>query len=292
MSYKVDNAVIMAAGASSRFAPLSYEMPKSLISVRGEVLIERQIRQLKEAGIDDIIIVTGYMKHSFEYLREKFGVTIVENDAYNVRNNNSTIYAVRDLLRNTYICSSDNYFTADPFEAEVDDSYYAALYADGKTNEWCMTEGSDGYVNGVTVGGENSWYMLGHTFWNEDFSKEFVDVLTREYDRPETADKLWEAIYAEHHDRLKMKIRRYKDSDIFEFDCLDELREFDSSYIEDTRSAIIKSIAEKEGCRESDIRGIKTVKGAGSTEACGFLFTLGGCEYKYDYKNKEWRKIH
>ena len=277
MSYKVDNAVIMAAGASSRFAPLSYEMPKSLISVRGEVLIERQIRQLKEAGIDDIIIVTGYMKHSFEYLREKFGVTIVENDAYNVRNNNSTIYAVRDLLRNTYICSSDNYFTADPFEAEVDDSYYAALYADG---------------NGVTVGGENSWYMLGHTFWNEDFSKEFVDVLTREYDRPETADKLWEAIYAEHLDRLKMKIRRYKDSDIFEFDCLDELREFDSSYIEDTRSAIIKSIAEKEGCRESDIRGIKTVKGAGSTEACGFLFTLGGCEYKYDYQNKEWRKIH
>ena len=51
MSYIVDNAVIMAAGVSSRFAPLSYEKPKALVEVNGEILIERQIHQLKEAGI-------------------------------------------------------------------------------------------------------------------------------------------------------------------------------------------------------------------------------------------------
>ena len=51
---KVDNAIIMAAGTASRFAPLSYEKPKALIEVRGEVLIERQIRQLREAGVDEI----------------------------------------------------------------------------------------------------------------------------------------------------------------------------------------------------------------------------------------------
>ena len=51
MGYKVDNAIIMAAGTASRFAPLSYERPKALIEVKGEILIERQIRQLMEAGI-------------------------------------------------------------------------------------------------------------------------------------------------------------------------------------------------------------------------------------------------
>lgn len=65
---KVDNAVIMAAGTSSRFAPLSYEKPKGLINVKGEVLIERQIRQLKEAGINEIYIVTGYKAEEFQYL--------------------------------------------------------------------------------------------------------------------------------------------------------------------------------------------------------------------------------
>ena len=34
---KVDNAIIMAAGTSSRFAPLSFERPKSLIEVGGEI---------------------------------------------------------------------------------------------------------------------------------------------------------------------------------------------------------------------------------------------------------------
>ena len=146
MSYKVDNAIIMAAGTASRFAPLSYERPKALIEVKGEVLIERQIKQLREAGINEIILVVGYMKESFEYLKEKFGVKIVENNEYLTRNNNGSIYAAREYLKNTYICSSDNYFSKNPFEAEVDDSYYAAVYADGDTKEWCMTEDSEGYI--------------------------------------------------------------------------------------------------------------------------------------------------
>ena len=76
MSYKVDNAIIMAAGLSSRFAPLSYERPKALITVKGEVLIERQIRQLQEAGIQEIILVTGYRKEQFAYLADKFGIIL------------------------------------------------------------------------------------------------------------------------------------------------------------------------------------------------------------------------
>ena len=76
---KVDNAIIMAAGTASRFAPLSYEKPKALISVRGEVLIERQIRQIKEAGIEEIAIVTGYKAQAFEYLKEKFGVHLIHS---------------------------------------------------------------------------------------------------------------------------------------------------------------------------------------------------------------------
>ena len=46
----VDNAIILAAGTSSRFAPLSREHHKAMTVVRGEILIERQIRQLKDAG--------------------------------------------------------------------------------------------------------------------------------------------------------------------------------------------------------------------------------------------------
>ena len=62
--YKVNNAVILAAGMSTRFAPLSYEKPKGLLNVKDEILIERQIKQLHSVGIKDITLVVGYMKFS------------------------------------------------------------------------------------------------------------------------------------------------------------------------------------------------------------------------------------
>ena len=42
--YRVDNAIIMAAGFGIRSLPLSRVVPKGLFEVKGEVLIERQIR--------------------------------------------------------------------------------------------------------------------------------------------------------------------------------------------------------------------------------------------------------
>lgn len=290
MGKKVDNAVIMAAGTSSRFAPLSYEMPKALIEVRGEVLIERQIRQLKEAGIPEIIVVVGYMKEQFMYLKDKFGVKIVENNEYLSRNNHASIYVVKDNLRNTYICSSDNYFAQNPYEKEVDDSYYAAVYSDGETNEWCMTEDRDGYIDSVEIGGSNAWYMLGHAFWSEEFSRKFVEILERIYDLPETVDALWEKIFMNHLDELKMKIRRYPEDVIFEFDTLDELRVFDNSYIDNTRSLILKRIAKKLGCIERDITEVRAYKDKDNA-AAGFCFKAEGFCYEYNYQNRKIRKI-
>ena len=84
--HKIDNAIILAAGMSTRFVPINFEKPKGLLEVNGEVLIERQICQLKEKGISEIIVVVGYMKEQFEYLKDKFGVILVEAKDYERKN--------------------------------------------------------------------------------------------------------------------------------------------------------------------------------------------------------------
>lgn len=290
MSYKVDSAIIMAAGTASRFAPLSYERPKALIEVKGEVLIERQIRQLQAAGIPQIVVVVGYMKEHFQYLAEKFGVIIVENNSYLTRNNNGSIYAAKDYIRNSYICSSDNYFNENPFEAEVDEAYYAAVYANGETAEWCMQEDTEGYISQVQIGGKNAWYMLGHVFWTEDFSRRFLSVLEDIYDLPETKDMLWEKIFMTRLDTLKMKIRKYPESFIFEFDTLDELRQFDSSYMDDTRSVILKQIADQLSCRERDLINVTSYKDH-TNAAAGIHFEARGIRYEYAYNTKKITEV-
>lgn len=280
---KIDNAVILAAGTSSRFAPLSFETHKALIEVKGEVLIERQIRQLKEAGISEIYLVTGYKSKQFEYLKEKLGVLLLYNPDYRIRNNNSSIHIARDVLCNSYLCSADNYFPENPFEDQAEESFYSAVFSEGKTEEWCMTEDAEGYINSVTIGGEHAWYMLGHTFWSEEFSKRFLSILEEEYDRPETAAKLWESIFREHLSELKMKIRKYEPGSIFEFDTLDDLRKFDPSYFSDTRSKILKKAALRLGIGEEAIREVKTVKDrTNEAVGCTFLCPKGRFRYLYE----------
>lgn len=230
----IDNAVIMAAGRSARLMPLSDDKPKGLFTVRGEVLIERQIRQLQEAGVPHIYVVTGYKAEMFDYLSEKFHVTLLYNPEWSTRNNHASIMAAGDILGNTYICSSDNYFTINPFAREADESYYAAVYAEGPTKEWCMSEDEEGYISSVTIGGMNAWYMLGHAFWNADFSRRFLDILNHEYNLPETREKLWEGVFMLHLNELKMRIRRYDQGVINEFDTLKELQAFDHTYLKYT----------------------------------------------------------
>ena len=288
--HKVNNAIIMAAGVSSRFAPLSYERPKALTEVKGEILIERQIRQLHEAGIREVFIVTGYKSEMFAYLCEKYGVRLIHNGAYMTRNNHSSIYAAREVIRNTYICSADNYFCKNPFEKEVAESYYAAVYADGDTREWCMQTDADGYITQVEVGGKNTWYMLGHVFWSEDFSAHFLQLLEAVYEKPETANLFWENIFIDHLDTLKMKMRKYPDGYIFEFDSIDELREFDSTYCADTRSAILKDAADRLGGNESEITQIEPIK-SDATTVSGVQFTFRSDRYAYTYHDRSLRRI-
>lgn len=286
--YKVKNAVIMAAGLSSRFAPLSYEYPKALLKVKGEVLLERQIRQLQGAGIHDITIVVGYKKELFNYLGEKFQVRIIENPEYNTRNNNSSLYYVRDILDNTYICSADNYFTDNVFESVVEHSYYAATYDKGQTTEWCLRTNEEGLITHVEIGGEDSWVMMGHVFFTKQFSSKFVEILEEIYDKAETAPLLWEAIYANHIEQLPMYVRKYPNDAIFEFDTLDELREFDEAYNNETGSKILGQICKELNCKEIDIKEASPINQNGET--IGFKFTMKDQNYQYDYKAKQLTK--
>ena len=250
----------MAAGMSSRFVPISLEKPKGLLEVKGEVLIERQIRQLKEAGVEDIIVVTGYKAQAFEYLGKKYGVSLVHNEDYNRYNNTSSVIRVIDRLADSFLCCSDHYFSRNVFMDAMVDSYYAARYAKGQTGEYCLTIDSHDYIENVSIGGQDAWYMAGHVFFSDSFSRKFREIMKQEYSKESVRNGYWEDVYIKHIKELPMQLKRYADSDIFEFDTLDELREFDNSYVDDTRSAILKQICKRMTWNERDVSQIKKIK--------------------------------
>ncbi|MDR1082241.1 MAG: phosphotransferase [Coriobacteriales bacterium] len=278
--YRVDNAIIMAAGISSRFVPISYEKPKGTLTVRGEILIERLIRQLQEVGIDDITVVIGYMKEQYLYLEDAFDVKLVINEEFAERNNNSTLKLVERQLANTYIITSDSYFAENVFASHVYRAYYASVFMEGPTDEYCIkTEGKKRIVK-ITTNGTDEWAMFGEAYFNRKFSQEFVRVLNEVYDRPETKPKLWELIYAEHVERFDMDIKKYPGGIIYEFDSLEDVRQFDPDFITNIDSAVLDNICATLECQRAHIRGIKPIEEGLSNFS--FYFRVGDMEAQAD----------
>lgn len=117
-------AIILAAGFGMRMVPINTEIPKGLMEVKGEVLIERMIRHLHEVGITDIQVVVGFMKERYEYLIDEFQVKLVVNSEYQVKNNLHSLNKVKSSLDKTYIIPCDIWSEENPFSDFEPYSWY------------------------------------------------------------------------------------------------------------------------------------------------------------------------
>ena len=117
-------ASILAAGFGMRMVPINTEIPKGLMEVKGEVLIERMIRHLHEVGITDIQVVVGFMKERYEYLIDEFQVKLVVNSEYQVKNNLHSLSKVKSSLDKTYIIPCDIWSEENPFSDFEPYSWY------------------------------------------------------------------------------------------------------------------------------------------------------------------------
>jgi choline kinase len=59
-------AVLLAAGIGKRLGPIGQEIPKCLLQIGGQTLLERHVRALRKLGASPIIIVIGYKKELVE----------------------------------------------------------------------------------------------------------------------------------------------------------------------------------------------------------------------------------
>lgn len=279
--YRVKTAVILAAGASTRFAPLSFEKPKALFTVRGEVLIERLIRQLREAGIKSIRVVVGHMKEQFYYLEEQFGVQIIENPAYLERNNHASLKLALDHLgESTYVCSSDQYYPQNLFNRYEFASYCTAVYFPAAQGEEAIKIGARGRITGFSNAPQaHSWCLLGPTFLDATTVKQLYPLLENASDRSDMREKLWEQIMGEHLDELSIYARKREMGDIYEFDYLDDLCAFDTDFLENVDSSILDNICATLSCERSDITHVEPLK-EGLTNL-SVLFDCKGERYVY-----------
>ena len=96
---RAERALIMAAGFGHRMEPVTRVLPKPLVPVRGQRIIDNQIAALHAAGVYDIVVVTGYLAEQFRGLETQYpGVKLVYNPDYDKGNNITSLYYARRYL--------------------------------------------------------------------------------------------------------------------------------------------------------------------------------------------------
>lgn len=303
--YRVDGALIIAAGFGSRFVPLTFEMPKGLLEVFGERMIERQITQLHEVGIYDITIAVGYLKEKFEYLIDKYDVKLLYNKEYAVKNTLTTIYHAREVLRgrNMYLLSSDNWMRENMFHTYECGTWYSSVYQAGDSSEWCLDFNKKGKIQKIQVGGRDSWVMYGPVFLRAQWAEAYLPVVEAYYHLPGTEQFYWEHVYmellhgtaarrltaAEIHqvgrisvsdlkpELFDMYINRQPDTQVYEFENLEELRQFDTRYQTHSDNKALELVSQIFQVKEDEIRNIRCLKSGMTNKS--FLFQVNGKSY-------------
>lgn len=169
-------AIILAAGRGSRLQALTDQKPKCLVKLDGRPLLEHQLEALRNAGISEIGIVTGYRR---EFLCNR-GLPEFHNPRWDQTNMVSSLSYARDwLLESPVIVSYSDIFyepsaiislmssdaplaiTFDPdwlslwskrFEDPLEDAETFRLNAEGKLTEIGQKPKSASEVQGQYMG--------------------------------------------------------------------------------------------------------------------------------------------
>lgn len=123
--------------------------------------------------------------------------------------------------------------------------------------------------------------MVGHAYFDTEFSRKFVALLESEYDLPVTADKLWEQIYVDHIGEFDMVLKKYPEGAIFEFDSLDEVRGFDPYFMQNVDSEVFDNIVRVLGCSKDEIHDVYPLSQGLTNLSCHFAVDSGEYVYRH-----------
>lgn len=266
------NAIILAAGFGMRMVPINLTTPKALLEVNNEPLIERIIKQLHEICVRDITVVVGFMKESFEYLIDEFGVELVVNSDYAGKNNLSSLALVVDRISNSYIVPSDIWCDQNPFNSHEMYSWYMVSdlvdnESDVRVNRKMELAKTDGHSGGNA--------MVGIAYILEEDAVTIRKRIVMMNASGTYDGDFWEvALY--DGDKMVIPARVVHASDVVEVNTYEQLRELDgeSNHL---KTDSLDVIAEVFSTTTDNVVNISILK-KGMTNR-SFLFCVNGCKY-------------
>ncbi|MBQ9965036.1 MAG: NTP transferase domain-containing protein [Clostridia bacterium] len=270
--HKTKNAVILAAGFGMRIVPINTQTPKGLIEIHGEPLIERLIKQLREVGVENIYIVVGFLKESYEYLIDKYGVKLIVNVQYAQKNNLHSLNLARKFLDDCYIVPCDIWCRDNPFKEAEFYSWY--MVNDQKDPSSLARVNKKKELVFDAVGGKGNT-MVGIAYFTAKDAKLLRETVARLTKNPTFDHEFWEAALY-NNPKLTVAARLCDAESTVDINTYEQLRDFDITSNQ-LKTDAISIVCDALNVKAQDITDISVSK-AGMTNR-SFLFNCKGQKY-------------
>jgi len=229
--YRVKRAIFIAAGFGSRMVPITLNTPKPLVRVKGVRIIDTLLDAVCAVGIEEIIIVRGYLGEQFDQLKYKYpGIQFLENPLYNEANNISSFMCVRYMLQNAYVLESDLLIKNPHIVSKYQyTSNYLGVPVE-RTDDWCF-ETRNGIITKLKVGGRNCHHMFGISYYNQEDGAKMADHIKQVYEMPGGKERYLDQVALEYFIKdYAIEVRECTFDDIIEIDTFKELKMLDDTY--------------------------------------------------------------
>ena len=229
--YRVKRAIFIAAGFGSRLIPITFNTPKPLVRVHGTRIIDTLLDAVVAAGIEEIIIVRGYLSEQFDQLLYKYPmIKFIENPAYNDANNISSAMCVRYMLSNAYVFEADLLLhNPDLVKKYHYTSNFLGIPVD-RTDDWCFTV-KDGIIKSQIVGGTDCYQEVGISYWDAADGAKLAEHIKQTYEMPGGKERYWDQVpFVFHPNDYQVRIRECTSEDVVEIDSFKELKAIDKLY--------------------------------------------------------------
>ena len=204
--------VILAAGMAKRLRPLTDTMPKCLLKVGERTLLERTVDAMRQCGISEFVVVTGYRESMIreflnDYAQQKGTVrfTFLHNADYEHNNNIYSLWMAGEVVRGQEFLLMDSDILCDPAAVVRIASESTAALAVNRhecgEEEMKVVVDADMRITEIskTCRPEDA---MGESVGIEKITADYSEALYRELDQMILEEKLIDIFYERAFERL------------------------------------------------------------------------------------------
>lgn len=210
------NAIILAAGKSSRMQSDGYDTPKPLLPIMGVPNIERTVLMLHEFGIKDItILCNSECLNHYQFLQDRYHCKIIHSPIHH--NTLYTMNQVIDKFYDTFVIEGDLVLARNVFSCEDRSFYYTMCYSESDEDEWCPVL-EEQRISSIKIGRFSEPCIVGISFWSQKDCPTLQSILKKYFSEENFRDNtlFWDNCIATALDRLWIGTHEVSPNDVCE----------------------------------------------------------------------------